>query len=75
MSCYRGQAKEGLPKDYMAEESGEEEEADDKDLGWHSSHGKGPTDVERLYYCPTCCLANGVKDYIWWYPTPAQGQE
>ena len=41
----RGKAKEGL-HDHMAADSGERTEADGKDLEQHSSHGKGPTEVE-----------------------------
>ena len=32
---------------HMAEDSGEGNEADEKDLEQHSSHGKGLSDVER----------------------------
>ena len=39
--------KEGLLKMHMAEDSGEGNEADEKDLEQHSSHGKGLSDVER----------------------------
>ena len=42
-------SKGGPSKDCMAGDGGEGDEADDKGLGWHSSHRKGPTDVEGLY--------------------------
>jgi len=34
-------------------------QGDGEDLGRHQVYGKGPTDVEGAYCCPTCHL--GVK--------------
>ena len=49
----RGKVKERPPEDQVAADSGEGHEADGKDLEQHSSHGKGPADVEGLRCCPT----------------------
>jgi len=43
----------------MAPDGGEGNQGDVEDHGRHQVYGKGPTDVEGTYCCPTCHL--GVK--------------
>ena len=49
--------QEGPPQEQM--DGGEGNQGDGEDLGKHQVYGKGLTDVEGAYCCPTCHL--GVK--------------
>ena len=41
----QGGKRKGAPKDHVTTDGGERNEADEKDVEQHSSHGKGPADV------------------------------
>ena len=66
MSPARGRAKEGPPEDHVAEDGGEENEADGKDLERHWN--KGPADVEglrcALYATPRKTVTKHMRIYI-----------